>query len=84
VKGRRLIESPWYKRGWGDRFALTGDQNTKIRFDNNQGGYRIASSVDGSATGEGGDIIIIDDPISANDALSPTIRAARTNGSTIP
>jgi hypothetical protein len=21
VKGRRLIESPWYKRGWGDRFS---------------------------------------------------------------
>lgn len=76
VKGRRLIESPWFRRGWGDRFSLTGDQNTKIRFDNNRGGYRIASSVDGSATGEGGDIIIMDDTISANDALSPTIRAA--------
>jgi hypothetical protein len=77
VKGRRLIESPWYKRGWGDRFRLTSDQNTKIRFDNDQGGYRIASSVDGSATGEGGDIIIIDDPISANNALSPTIPHGR-------
>jgi predicted phage terminase large subunit-like protein len=75
VKGRRLIESPWYKRGWGERFRLTSDQNTKIRFDNDQGGYRIASSVDGSSTGEGGDIVIIDDSISANNALSPTIRA---------
>src|SRR5260370_10686396 len=28
VKCRRLIESPWYQRLWGDRFALTSDQNT--------------------------------------------------------
>jgi predicted phage terminase large subunit-like protein len=76
LKCRRLIESPWYQRGWGDRFRLTSDQNTKIRFDNNQGGYRLASSVDGTATGDGGDIIIIDDPISAKDALSPTVRNA--------
>lgn len=76
VKSRRLIESAWYRSGWGDRFRLTSDQNTKIRFENDKGGYRIASSVDGTATGDGGDIIIIDDPISAGDALSPTIRAS--------
>jgi predicted phage terminase large subunit-like protein len=76
LKSRRLIDSPWYQRGWGDRFQLTSDQNTKIRFDNDRGGYRIASSVDGTATGDGGDIIIIDDAVSAKDALSPTIRMA--------
>lgn len=76
LKCRRLIDSPWYQRGWGDRFALTSDQNTKIRFDNNRGGYRLASSVDGTATGDGGDIIIIDDAISAKEALSPTVRAS--------
>jgi hypothetical protein len=76
VKSRRVIESPWYQRGWGNRFRLTSDQNTKIRFENDHGGYRIASSVDGTATGDGGDIIIIDDAISAGDALSQTVRAA--------
>lgn len=76
VKSRRLIESPWYQRGWGDRFRLTSDQNTKIRFENDQGGYRIASSVDGTATGDGGDVIMIDDPISAREALSQTVRDA--------
>lgn len=74
VKCRRLIDSPWYQANWGDRFTLTADQNTKIRFDNDKGGFRIASSVDGTATGEGGDVIIVDDPISARDALSETIR----------
>jgi hypothetical protein len=75
VKSRRVIDSLWYQRGWGDRFSLTSDQNTKIRFENDHGGYRIASSVDGTATGDGGDIIIIDDPISAKEALSPTVLA---------
>lgn len=76
VKCRRLIESAWYQRGWGDRFRLTGDQNTKTRFELDKGGYRIASSVDGTATGDGADIITIDDPISAGDALSATVRAS--------
>lgn len=76
LKSRRVIESPWYQRGWGDRFRLTSDQNTKIRFENDRGGYRIASSVDGFGTGDGGDIVTIDDAISAGDALSPTVRAA--------
>jgi hypothetical protein len=31
-----------------------GVQNTKMRFDNNCTGYRIATSVGGTATGEGG------------------------------
>lgn len=76
LKCRRLIDSPWYQRGWGDRFQLTTDQNTKIRFENNRGGYRIASSVEGTATGDGGDIIMIDDAVSAKDALSQTVRGA--------
>jgi hypothetical protein len=66
----------------GRSLQLTSDQNTKIRFENDQGGYRIASSVDGTATGDGGDIIIIDDPISAKDALSPRSGRVPTNGST--
>lgn len=62
VKCRRVLESPWYKDRWGHRFQLTGDQNTKTRFDNDRGGYRLATSVDGALTGEGGDIIVVDDP----------------------
>jgi predicted phage terminase large subunit-like protein len=62
VKCRRLIESPWYQERWGDRFALTSDQNTKGRFDNDRSGYRLSTSVGGAATGEGGDRIVCDDP----------------------
>src|SRR5262249_26559535 len=44
IKCRRLLESPWYRQRWGDRFALTSDQNTKGRFDNNRSGYRLSTS----------------------------------------
>lgn len=74
VKCRRLIESPWYQARWGDKFALTDDQNTKIRYENDKGGYRIATSVGGTATGEGGSIVSIDDALSAGEAQSQTAR----------
>jgi predicted phage terminase large subunit-like protein len=61
-KCRSVIGSPWYQARWGDRFSLTGDQNAKTRFDNNHTGYRIATGVRGSNTGEGGDIVVVDDP----------------------
>ena len=76
VKCRRLIESPWYQSRWADRFALTSDQNTKGRFDNDRSGYRIATSVGGSATGEGGDRIVCDDPNNVNEVESDSVRKA--------
>ena len=51
IKCRRLVESPWYRQRWADRFSLTSDQNTKGRFDNNRSGYRLSTSVGGAATG---------------------------------
>ncbi len=61
-KCRSIIGSPWYQARWGDRFRLTGDQNAKSRFDNDRTGYRIATGARGSNTGEGGDIVVVDDP----------------------
>ena len=76
VKCRRVIDSPLYQQRWGDCFSLTSDQNTKIRFDNDRGGYRIATSVDGMTTGEGGDIIGIDDANNVKEAESDVTRIA--------
>ena len=70
VKTRRLLDSPWYQSLWGERFALTSDQNTKGRFDNNKGGTRLSTSVGSALTGEGGNIIIVDDPNAAQEAFS--------------
>ena len=70
VKCRRLIESEWYQRRWGDRYQLAGDQNEKHRFENDRTGCRIATSVGGSATGERADIVVVDDPHSVDQAES--------------
>jgi predicted phage terminase large subunit-like protein len=74
LKCRRIIESPWYQANFGHIFQLTSDQNEKLRFENDKTGYRIATSVGGAATGEGGDRIVIDDPHKPDDVTSDTIR----------
>ena len=74
VKCRRLIDSPWYKAHFGDKFKLTDDQNQKQRFENDHTGYRIATSVGGALTGDGGDIICIDDPHNSVEADSSAVR----------
>jgi predicted phage terminase large subunit-like protein len=70
VKCRRLIESPWYQKRWGNRYQLTTDQNTKSRFTNDKAGDRLITSIGAGVTGEGGNIICIDDPNAANDVES--------------
>jgi predicted phage terminase large subunit-like protein len=74
VKCRRILKSPWFQARWGDRMQLTDDQNTKIRFENQQGGVRLCTSVKGQLTGEGGDIVVVDDPHNVRKAESPTDR----------
>jgi hypothetical protein len=74
LAARRLIQSPWYQERWGHLFQLAGDQNAKQRFETTKNGYRIATSVGGTATGEGGSRLILDDPHSAKDAQSDAIR----------
>ena len=76
LKCRRLIQSPWYQRNWGHVFQLTGDQNAKVRFENDKTGCRLATSTGGVGTGEGGDRIVVDDPLSAKQAESEAHRQA--------
>lgn len=70
VRSRRLLQSPWYKRRWGNRFKLAFDGNLKTRYENDKGGYRLATSVAGVGTGEGFDVLIVDDPLKASEAES--------------
>lgn len=76
LKARRLVQSPWYQERWADRFTLSGDQSAKQRFENDKTGYRIATSVGGTATGEGGSRLILDDPHGAQDAQSDLMRGS--------
>lgn len=79
VRCRRLIESPWYQSNWGDKFKLTKDQNSTLLFVNDQHGYRLSTSLQGGITGDGGDIIVIDDPHNAMDIHSPGVLAEAIN-----
>jgi predicted phage terminase large subunit-like protein len=71
VASRTLIESAWFQR-WPVRIDQT--QNRQDRFSNTQRGYRLVTSVGGSTTGEGGDILVLDDPHNIREAESEATR----------
>jgi len=74
IKCRRLIKSPWYIKHYFNRFRILSDQDNKQKFENDKLGYRLSTSVDGQLTGEGGDIIVIDDPHNVKEAESEAVR----------
>ena len=77
VKARRIFQSREYQsllRSYRPDLVLVGDQNTKIRYENSESGYRLATSVEGALTGEGGDIITIDDPHNVIEGESEATR----------
>jgi len=82
VRLRDIVRSSWYSSTFwsGDAshptVSLASDQSAKIRFNTTAKGWRIASSVGGVGTGEHPNYIIIDDPLKAEDARSPTMRKA--------
>tara|TARA_R100000664_G_scaffold30451_1_gene43026 strand:- start:13775 stop:14968 length:1194 start_codon:yes stop_codon:yes gene_type:complete len=74
TKSRDIIFSDWFKQRWGNVFHIKKDQNLKERYENNYIGMRRATSVGGTVTGQGGDFLIVDDPLSPQMANSATER----------
>lgn len=74
VKMRNLIRSQWYQDFWAHRFRIVSDQDVKSRFNNTAGGFRQSTSVRGMATGEGADIIIVDDAHNVKTSESAAVR----------
>jgi predicted phage terminase large subunit-like protein len=66
---RALMESLFYKRIFR-RTRLNPKKSTETEFETTKRGSRLATSVGGTLTGRGADILIVDDPIKANDANS--------------
>ncbi len=66
---RLVISSPWYQRIFPE-VQLTREQNQKQKFTTTKRGFRLASSVGASVIGEGGNFLIIDDPISPAQAMN--------------
>ncbi len=70
---RAVMESDWYRR----IFPRTRiNKNAEMNFVTSHQGYRYSTSVGGTLTGRGGDMLIIDDPLKSEDALSEARRSA--------
>jgi len=68
---RLVVTSDWYRR----IFPLTrAAKDTTLEFITTDGGGRLGLSMGGSITGRGADIIILDDPMNADQATSKAAR----------
>ncbi len=76
IKTRRLLETSWYQSFWGERFQILPDRYKITMFENDRGGSRQATSVTGTATGFGADIIVFDDAADPRRSESEIIRVA--------
>jgi len=70
-KVRNMMDSVEYKRIF-DNVELQADSKSAGRWETNKGGEYFAAGVGGAITGRGADLLIIDDPHSEQDALSPS------------
>jgi predicted phage terminase large subunit-like protein len=76
---RFLMQSPFYKSIF-PKTIIAKDQNEKQKFMTTVRGQRMAVSVgSGGATGDGGDIIILDDPLNPEQAASDLERESANN-----
>jgi predicted phage terminase large subunit-like protein len=76
VYRRSLIESEWYQRNWHHVFSLSRDQNVKSHYENSKRGTMFSTGMQATATGMGGDILIFDDPLNPEQAISQLEREA--------
>lgn len=62
---RAIMNADWYRRIFpGTRISKI--KNTEFEFATTKGGFRLATSVGGTLTGRGGDIIIVDEAVIHN------------------
>ena len=69
-----VIESAWYKQLF-PRTRIDLRKNTEAEFETTARGFRLGTSVGGTLTGRGGNLITIDDPMKPAEAMSETKRA---------
>ncbi len=78
LRNRRLIESDWYRERWGDQFELHKDGKGAGKYTNDQGGFRMMTTVKGGVTGEHADVQVVDDPIKPLEVTKSTAVAKAT------
>ena len=68
---RMVIDSAWYRTLFP---AMRPARDTGFELVTTAGGGRYATSVGGTLTGRGADLIVIDDPLKAEEAMSELVR----------
>jgi predicted phage terminase large subunit-like protein len=71
---RTVMESEFYKRAFRDT-RISPRKNTELETMTTRRGFRYATSVGGTLTGRGGNVVILDDPMKPKEAMSETARA---------
>jgi predicted phage terminase large subunit-like protein len=71
---RHLMQSEWYMKLFPS-VKLQSGENQKQKFLTRSRGFRLAVSVGGSVTGEGGDFLIVDDPLNPVQAMGLKTRS---------
>ena len=71
---RAVLHAPWYQAAFPA--TLIGGKDSEGEIELTHRGGRLATAVEGTLTGRGGDLIIIDDPLKGVDALSSARREA--------
>lgn len=74
MRCRNVVLSDRYRQFWGNRFKISNEQFTKVKFANDQTGWKLATSVGGIGVGERGDRVLIDD---ANNTMQMESEAIR-------
>ena len=69
---RALVEAPWYRALFTGTRIGQKDSETEIEL--TARGFRLATSIGGTLTGRGGELIVIDDPLKPDDAYSEVRR----------
>jgi predicted phage terminase large subunit-like protein len=69
---RLLVKHPIYQATFP---AMRLDRDTDREITTTKRGKRIATSIDGTLTGLGGNLIVIDDPLKLGDAMSESVRS---------
>ncbi len=72
---RRVVKSEWYQRVF-PHTRINPEKDTELNFHTTRQGYRYSTSVSGTLTGKGGNLIILDDLLKPDDALSEVKRSA--------
>ena len=70
---RALMHSPMYRRLF-PRARISSSKDTEAEIKTTAGGTRLTTSIGGTLTGRGGNLLIIDDPLKPQDAQSESSR----------